>query len=432
MSSDPQPLRRAGIIAVGSELLTPFRTDTNSLWLTSRLNDVGIEVAVKHVVGDRRDDLLAVLGSTLALVEVVILTGGLGPTADDLTRDVVAEAFGLPLVQDEAVVDRIRARFAARGLAMPEINRRQALVPRGARVLPNDRGTAPGLLIERDRGWVILLPGPPHEMAPIFDTVIDDVLVPCAGVARLLRRVVRITGLTESQVDEAAQPVYARWLEEAPRVETSILAQPGQIELHLSARGGDTADAAAALARAVDQLVAVLGPNVFSTDDRSLEQVVGEHLRSRGWRLAAAESCTGGLLTKRLTDVAGSSDYVDRSVVCYSNRAKVEVVGVAEALIAAHGAVSEPVGAAMAREVRERAGVEVGVGITGIAGPGGGTGAKPVGTVVVAVAHPGGEVVRTFRFLGGRSQVRFQASQAALDTVRRLLEAEGDAPVHRR
>ena len=241
-----------------------------------------------------------------------------------------------------------------------------------------------------------------------------------------------VTGRTESQVDEVAQPVYARWLEETPPIETSILAQPGQIELHLSVRAEHEREAAAALARAVAQIVAVLGADVFSTDGRSLEQVVGERLRSRGWRVAAAESCTGGLLMTRLTDVAGSSTYVDRGVVCYSNRAKVEVLGVAEALITAHGAVSEPVGAAMARLVRERAGVDVGVGITGIAGPAGGSDPKPVGTVVIAVAWPGGETVRTFRFLGGRPQIRFQASQAALDMVRRLPEAGGDAAVRRR
>jgi len=215
-------------------------------------------------------------------------------------------------------------------------------------------------------------------------------------------------------------------------VTTSILAQPGQIELHLSTRADTDEAAEASLARAAGELTAALGEDVFSTDGRALEQVVGDGLRARGWRIAVAESCTGGLVASRLTDVVGSSKYVDRGVVCYSNRAKVELLGVAESDIAQHGAVSDEVGAAMASGVRERAGVEVGVGITGIAGPGGGSAAKPVGTVVVAVAWPGGGQVRRFRFLGGRAQVKFQASQAALDMVRRLLEGSADAAVRGR
>ncbi|MBE3132243.1 MAG: competence/damage-inducible protein A, partial [Acidobacteria bacterium] len=386
MDSDPRSPWRAGIIAVGSELLTPFRSDTNSLYITARLNDIGIDVAVKHIVGDRREDLLAVLRDTLASADLAILTGGLGPTDDDITRTVVAEAFGLPLAEDPGVLDRIRTRFAARGLPMPEINRRQALVPQGARVLLNENGTAPGLVIERDRWTVVLLPGPPREMRPMFDRVASDLLAPRTGSARMFRRVVCITGRTESQVDEVVQPVYARWTAASPPIATSILAQPGQIELHLSTRAADEADVASALSRAVGEIAAVLGADVFSTDGHPLEQVVGDGLRGRGWRIAAAESCTGGLLLSRLTDVPGSSDYVDRGIVCYSNRAKVEVLGIPRTLIAEHGAVSEPVGAAMARLVRDGAGVDVGVGITGIAGPGGGSEAKPVGTVVIAVA----------------------------------------------
>jgi len=417
-----KPGSRAGIIAVGSELLTPFRTDTNSLFIAARLNDIGIEIAVKHVVGDHRADLLAVLHETLGWVDLVVLTGGVGPTDDDITRTVVAEAFDVPLDEDPAVLERIRRRFAVRGIAMPAINRRQALVPRGAIVLPNANGTAPGLVLTRERHCVVLLPGPPGEMRPIFERFVDEYLAPQAGAARICRRVLCVAGRTESQVDELVQPVYARWIAATPPIATTVLASLGQIELHLSTRADTVASGDARLARAAEEMRAVLGADVFSTDGHSLEQAVGDRLLARAWHIAVAESCTGGLVSSRLTDVPGSSAYVECGVVCYSNRAKTGLAGVPEALIQEHGAVSEPVGIAMASGVRDRAGVEVGVGITGIAGPGGGSDLKPVGTVVVAVASPEGRHARTFRFLGGREQIKFQASQAALDMVRRLLD----------
>lgn len=413
---------RAAIIAVGSEMLTPYRTDTNSLFITACLNEFGIDVAVKHVVGDRRADLLAVLADSLSRADLVVLSGGLGPTDDDITRTVAAEAFNVPLLEDAGVLGRIRHRFALRGIAMPEINRRQALVPQGATILPNDHGTAPGLLLERDGRCAVLLPGPPRELRPMFERFVADHLGAEAGTARIRRRVLCITGRTESQVDALAQPVYGPWMAEVPPVATSILATLGQVELHLSTRGLTAAEGDARLARAAEALRAVIGADMFSDDGRSLEQVVGERLRGRGWRIAVAESCTGGLVSSRLTDVPGSSAYVECGVVCYSNRAKTGLAGVPASLIEAHGAVSEPVAVAMASGVRVRASVEVGVGITGIAGPGGGSDAKPVGTVVVAAVFPDGQQVRTIRFLGGREQIKFQASQAALDLVRRRLE----------
>jgi nicotinamide-nucleotide amidase len=422
MSCHLKPDARAAVIAVGSEMLTPHRTDTNSLIITACLNDIGIDVAVKHVVGDRRLDLLAVLRESLDRADLVILTGGLGPTDDDITRTVAAEAFGAPLEEDAGVVERIQRRFAARGIAMPAINRRQALVPRGATILPNDHGTAPGLLLERDGRCAVLLPGPPREMRPMFERFVAEHLAPHAGTARIRRRVLCVTGRTESQVDELVQPVYGPWEKADPPIATSILATLGQIELHLSTRAVVPAEGEARLARAAGQLRAVLGSDLFSDDGRSLEQVVGERLLARGWRIAVAESCTGGLVSSRLTDVPGSSAYVDRGAVCYSNRAKTDLADVPASTIEQHGAVSEPVAVAMAEGIRLRAAVEVGVGITGIAGPGGGSDAKPVGTVVVAAAFPDGHEVRRIRFLGAREQIKFQASQAALDLVRRHLE----------
>ena len=413
----------AQIIAVGSELLTPLRVDTNSLAITERLNAVGIDVRLKAVVGDDRTELARVFRQAIAQVDLVVLTGGLGPTSDDVTRDAVAEVLRLPLDEDPAIVERIRQRFAARGWQMPAINRQQGQVPRGAVVLPNANGTAPGLWIEHGAVMVLLLPGPPRELMPILDRVIEERLAPKTGGRRLYRRVLKITGRAESHVEERAQPVYVRWRDAEPPISTTILAALGQIELHLALISGDRARAGEALDRAVGELVAALGDSVYSTDGRTLEQVVGGLLREKALHIATAESCTGGLLASRLTDVPGSSDYVDRGVVCYSNRAKVELLGVPESLIADFGAVSEPVAEAMARGIRDRAGVDLGVGITGIAGPGGGSEAKPVGTVAVAAAWGALTMVKTFRFIGAREQVKHQAAQSGLDMVRRMLLA---------
>ncbi len=425
MSAPSTLPRRAVIIAVGSELLTPFRTDTNSLFVTSRLNDLGIEVTAKVIVGDRREELAAVVGEAMRRADLLVLTGGLGPTDDDVTRLAVSDALGLPLREDPSIVERIRQRFAQRGMAMPEVNRVQGQVLGGASVLPNPNGTAPGQWVEQEGRIVVLLPGPPREMQPMLDAALAERLEPHAAGARIYRRVLKIAGRTESDVEQVAQPVYSRWINWALPVSTSILAAPGQIELHFSVRATTEEEGRAVLDRATSEMTAVVGPDVYSTDGRSLERVVGDLLRGRGWQIATAESCTGGLVVSRLTDIAGSSDYVERGVVCYSNRAKTEWLGVPEELIREHGAVSDAVGLAMADGVRERANVEVAVGITGVAGPGGGTEQKPVGTVVVAVVGLSGAQVRRFLFPGGREQVKFQASQAALNMVRTMVGASG-------
>ena len=411
----------ACIIAVGSELLTPFRVDTNSLAITERLNTIGYAVRLKTIVGDTVDELAQVVSSALVWADLIVLTGGLGPTEDDVTRDAVARVLQVPLEEDRAVVERIRARFVRRGMTMPDINRRQAMVPRGATLLDNANGTAPGLWIEHGRTAIVLLPGPPREMTSMLDAVIAERLAPRSGGAGLFRRVMKITGRTESDVDQQAQPIYGAWTSRAIPISTTILAMLGQIELHLTARAESRASADAALDAAVVELRTALGDAVYSVDGRPLEAVVGELLRARHATIAVAESCTGGLLASRLTDVPGSSDYVERGAVCYSNRAKTEWLGVTEALLARHGAVSEQVAEAMAAGIRSRAGVTVGVGVTGIAGPGGGTAEKPVGTVAIAVQTDDDARVRTFQFTGGREMVKFQASQAALNLVRLLL-----------
>jgi competence/damage-inducible protein CinA-like protein len=416
-------ISRAAIIAVGSELLTPSKLDTNSLFITDRLNEIGIEVAAKAVVGDDRDELEHLLGTALARVDLVVLSGGLGPTDDDVTRDAVAVALGRPLAEDEAITARLRARFAARGftMPMPENNRRQAMVPAGARVIENTRGSAPGLWIDHDDRVVLLLPGPPRELKPMLTALLEGALRERASGAPIVRRLVRVAGRIESQVDEVLGPLYKEWAARTPPVAATILATPGAIELHLSTRHPAAADAHASLDRAVGEAVSAIGSDAYSTDGRLLEEIVGDLLVERSLRIGVAESCTGGLITSRLTDVPGSSRYVDASVVTYSNQSKSDLLGVAGSVIDAHGAVSEPVALAMADGIRARAPADVGVGVTGIAGPSGGTPEKPVGTVAIGVTTAAERRVRMFRFHGERAQVKFQAAQSALDMVRRLL-----------
>ena len=416
---------RAEVVAVGSEMLTPFHVDTNSLFLTERLNELGLHLQGKSVAGDDRAALKIMLADALRRSDLLIITGGLGPTDDDLTRDVVAELVGQPLEYHPDIFEAIDGRFSARGLRTPEINRRQAMVPRGAAVLPNSNGTAPGLWLEHDGKFIVLLPGPPRELRPMFDAVVQQHLLAHAGQKRLVRRVLRITGQTESSVEEKMQPLYAKWLAADPCISTTILASLGQIELHLTAVAPTSEEAQRALEAAVAEVKVGMGADLFSTHGETMQQMIGVLLRSRGLRIAAAESCTGGLVLARLTEVPGSSDYVERGVVVYSNRSKVEILGVASALIDEHGAVSEPVAQAMARGMLDVSAADIAVGITGIAGPGGGTPQKPVGMVVIAAAWARqGSVesrARTFNFIGGREMIRFQASQAALDMVRRWI-----------
>ncbi|HEX5473313.1 MAG TPA: competence/damage-inducible protein A [Vicinamibacterales bacterium] len=420
------PLRRADVIAIGSELLGSDRLDTNSLFLSDRLGSLGIALRVKSVVGDDRGDMAEVFRQACDRADLIVLTGGLGPTDDDLTREVVSDVLGLPMAEEPAIVAELEKRFARRGAVMPPINRRQAMVPRGATVLANPNGSAPGLMIEHGERVVVLLPGPPRELQPMFDALCAGPLSRYAGDQRVYRASLFIAGRGESDVDQRAAPVYRRWSDAVRPIATTILASPGQVELHLSTRDRSEADARERLDAAVADLVAVLGADVYSIDGRRLEEVVGDRLRARGLTIAAAESCTGGLFTSRLTDVPGSSAYVHSAVVAYDNAAKTSWLGVAPESIERFGAVSEPVAMAMAEGIRGRTGAGVGVGITGIAGPGGGTPEKPVGTVAIAVVVPDAPAyVHTFRFIGGaegRALIKLQASQAALDRVRRLLE----------
>jgi len=420
----PAEIRTAEILAVGSELLTPHRLDTNSLYLTGRLNELGVQVLAKAAVRDRRPMLREWVRLALSRADLVVTTGGLGPTDDDVTREAVADALGLPLRDDDGILESIRARFRSRGLEMPAINLRQARVIEGATVLANPRGTAPGQWIETGDRVIVLLPGPPRELQPMFEEQVAPRLARRTPPAPLRRRVIKITGRSESHVDEVAQPIYATLGDADVTVETSILASPGLIEIHLEGRGVDPRQIDDLLAAGVERLTAALAPYVFSDDGRALEMVVGDALRAHGWRIAVAESCTAGLVLGRLTDVPGSSAWVVGGVVAYANEVKVQQLGVPAALLQEHGAVSEPVAQAMASGVRERLGADVGLAITGIAGPDGGSPEKPIGTVVIALSGPR-EIVKTLRFAGDRQMVRTQSVAAALDMVRRAAVSRG-------
>ena len=424
MTQSASPLRSAEVIAVGSELLGSTRLDTNSLYISERLSAIGIELRSKTVVGDNLALIAELCRQALTRVDLVVMSGGLGPTDDDLTREAIAAVVARPLREHAEIVENIAARFARRGLKMPDVNRRQGQVIQGAIVLANPNGTAPGQYVEHGDRVIVLLPGPPRELQPMLNALCEGLLGARAAAARVYRTSLFITGRTESHVEEAAQPLYSSWRNEPEPIETTILATPGQIELHLSLRSADGAAGERRLREVSDALIAALGQDVFSTDGRSMEELIGSMLRERGLTIAAAESCTGGLLMSRLTDIAGSSDYVAGGLVLYSNGLKTNIGLVPPELIETHGAVSEPVAVAMAEGVRERSGADVCVGITGIAGPGGGTPQKPVGTVAIAVLVPGAPVrVRTVWAYGGRTQVKFNATQAALDMVRRALSA---------
>jgi nicotinamide-nucleotide amidase len=407
----------AEIIAVGSELLTPFRTDTNSLWLTDRLNTIGVEVKLKTIVGDDDARLEETIRDALKRSGVVILTGGLGPTEDDITRKIAARALGRRLSLDERVLEDIRAKFLRWGRKMPEINARQAMVMEGASVLPNPNGSAPGMYLEHDSRVVVLLPGPPREMKPMFDTHVLPKLSERAGGVRVARRVLRVAGLGESAVDERIAPVYTQY----KNPQTTILFTNTDIEIHLTAQGKTEQEAELLLDGLSGQLEERLGDSVFAFRGETMEEVVGLRLAVSGFTVAVAESCTGGLIAHRLTEVAGSSSYFMEGVVTYSNESKTRLLGVPEELIGRHGAVSAEVAEAMAEGVKRRAATDFGLAVTGVAGPGGGTVEKPVGLVYVSLSDDAHTEHRRLMLPGDRHLIRWRASQAALDLLRRRL-----------
>jgi nicotinamide-nucleotide amidase len=406
---------KAEIIAVGSELLTPDRVDTNSLFLTAQLNKLGIEVTRKTVVGDDLAPLRNAFDDAAKRVELIIASGGLGPTEDDRTRNAVADLFGRKLNRDPAVMAMIEARFRKLGRKMSEVNMRQAMVPEGAMVLENDRGTAPGLWLEAGGRIVVLLPGPPHELKAMFAAQLEPRLARLSTGVRLVARELRVAGMGESDVDQRIAPIYTRHED----VQTTILAAPGEIQIHLRAWTQDAAAAERQLQGIQESIVLTLGEAVFTVNGESMEEVVARELTMHHATIATAESCTGGLLAERLTRQSGSSAYFLGGVVSYSNSLKSAWVDVPAEIIESRGAVSSEVAVALADGIRRRTGARLGVGITGVAGPTGGTPEKPVGTVHVAIADSSGSKERGVLYPGERDRIRWQASQTALDLVRR-------------
>jgi len=411
----------AEIIAVGSELLTPYRMDTNSLYLTEQLNLLGVDVIFKSVVGDDLRRLVAAAQHGLFRSDILIFSGGLGPTADDLTREAVAEALGAKLKRDPDVLRNIEQRFASRGWKMAPNNAQQADVIEGATVLANPQGTAPGQWLagefEGKERIVVLLPGPPHELKALFESEIRDRLREKIPPAFLASRTLKVAMLGESAVDARVAPIYKRFAD----VATTILAGAGEVELHFKTRAA-TQEAAQ---QRVDEVAGLvedeLDDAVYSRDGELLEQIVGYWLQMRNATLAVAESCTGGLLAERITSVSGSSRYFLGGAVVYSNNLKTELAGVPADMIERHGAVSREVAAALAEGIRYRCEATLGVGITGVAGPTGGTPEKPVGLVFHALASASGTEVVHRNFAGDRKRIRRFASTMALDMVRRKL-----------
>jgi nicotinamide-nucleotide amidase len=411
----------AEIIAIGSELLTPFRQDTNSLYLTDHLNRLGVEVAFKTVVGDARPHLVQVARTAVSRADIIIFMGGLGPTEDDLTREAVAEALGLELRRDPDLVASLYARFAALRRKMPENNERQCDVIAGAAVLPNEKGTAPGQWLEGNfesrKKIILLLPGPPWELQSMFEKQVLERLHAALPPAFIATRVLKVAMVPESTCDSRIAPIYKKYAD----VETTILADAGEIQLHLRSRAESLATAQLRVDALADELEDELGDTVFSTAGESLEQIVAYFLEMRGATISVAESCTGGLIAERLTSISGSSRYFLGGAVVYSDELKTTMADVPPLLIAQHGAVSRQVAAAMAEGIRRRSNSTLGVGVTGIAGPTGGTDEKPVGLVFHAISDGVHTEVVERKFLGDRERIRRWALRQALDLVRRKL-----------
>ena len=411
----------AEIIAIGSELLTPFRQDTNSLYLTAQLNGLGVEVGFKTIIGDSLKDIVRATTAALSRADIIILSGGLGPTEDDLTREAVAETLGLQLRRAPEIVRAVERRFAEHGWKMSPNNVKQGDVIAGAIVLPNANGTAPGQWItgksDGKEKIIVLLPGPPNELKALFESSVVERLRAKVPQQFLATRVLKITGMGESACDARIAPIYKRFAD----VRTTILAGLGEIQLHLRTQAQSAEAAQKRVDELVDKVEDELGDNVYSDNGDSLEQIVSYFLQMRNATVAVAESCTGGLVAERLTSVSGSSRYFIGGAVVYSNALKSDFADVPQDLLEVYGAVSEQVSRALAEGIRKRCGTTLGLGITGVAGPTGGTAEKPVGLVFHALASESGTEVLKRNFPGDRGRVRWFASQQALDMVRRKL-----------
>ena len=411
----------AEIIAVGSELLTPYRQDTNSLYLTEKLNELGVEVRFKCIVGDDLESLAAATKLAMRRSDIIIFSGGLGPTEDDLTRESVADALGLKLQRDSAIVAKLEERFAKRGIKMSANNSKQADMIANAAMLLNPVGTAPGQWIagkyDGEERILILLPGPPYELRGTFEAECIPRLRARIPVQHIATRTLKIALMPESQVDARVAPIYKAYSD----VQTTILAGAGEIQLHLRCRKDSQAEADARVEELAEKIEDELGDSIFSRKGETIEQIVSYLLQMRNMTLAVAESCTGGLLAERITSVGGSSRYFLGGAVVYSNELKTQFANVPKSLIDKHGAVSREVAEAMAEGIRKRCLSSYGVGITGVAGPSGGSEQKPVGLVYIALAGDEGTQVVEHNFPGDRTRIRQFSSLQALEMIRRAL-----------
>jgi nicotinamide-nucleotide amidase len=412
---------KAEIIAVGSEMLTPWRQDTNSLYLTEKLNEIGITVTFKTIVGDRLKDLVSSIRTALGRVDVLVIMGGLGPTEDDLTREAVAGALSINLRRDASQVAALHARAASWRITMPQNNLKQADVLEGATVLPNANGSAPGqwldITFEGYRKIIALIPGPPNECKPLFDSEIMPRLRSSVPSRHIAKRTLRAAMIPESQADKLLAPIYTTYKD----VETTILAHAGDIQLTLLCSKSNPELARQRVDELAGRLEETLEDWLYSSTGESLEQIVLYYLGLRQSTLAVAESCTGGMVAQRITSVPGSSRAFLGGAVVYSDSLKAAFAGVSTDLIARHGAVSAEVAEALANGIRIRTGATLGLGITGIAGPSGATDNKPVGLVYIALSDPHRTDVMDRTFRGDRQRIREFASQQALDLVRRRL-----------
>ncbi|HEV3333951.1 MAG TPA: competence/damage-inducible protein A [Bryobacteraceae bacterium] len=409
----------AEIVAVGSEMLTPERVDTNSLYLTAELNNLGVEVVGKFVVGDHLERLASAVRLAVSRSELVILSGGLGPTEDDLTRDAVAQALDRKLIYHPEIAEALAERFAKLKRKMAEVNKRQAFVIEGADILANDRGTAPGQWLVESGAVVLLLPGPPHELKAMFERQCLPRIARLAPPQVIRTIELRVAGMGESDLDQLIAPVYKKYENPA----TTILAAAGDIQIHLRARCVTEGEANALLAEVAGPIELLLGDRIYSRNGQPIEAVVGDLLRQNRATVAVAESCTGGLLGERFTSIPGSSDYFVGGFITYSNELKIELLGVTPEILAEHGAVSKEAAEAMAIGARRRANSTYALSITGVAGPEGGSESKPVGTTFIGLASLEGVQVLQRQFIGDRNRIRMFASQMALDLLRRRLTA---------
>jgi len=406
---------RAEIIAVGTELLTPSRVETNSLLITKKLNEYGLKVMRKFVVGDREEEIVGALVSALKGSEIVIVTGGLGPTHDDITREIVAKALGRGMARDSSILEGLRRRYQKIDLEMTDNNMRQAMVPEGAVPIENPNGTAPGLFMKEGKTLLFLLPGPPLEVEPMMSQVMD-LIGSYKQISRPLYHRLRVASETESGIDSAIGSIYKSY----PSIETTILSSPGLIELLFFWVGEANEQLAEEqLQELVGRVREKLGDAIFTDQEEDLGEVVGQILRDKGMTVATAESCTGGMLGKMMTDVPGSSDYYLGGVVSYSNDLKVDFLGVNETSLERFGAVSEQVAAQMAEGIRKDTSADLGLSVTGIAGPGGETTEKPVGLVLIGLSSDQETRVKRIQMAGPREAIRIRASRFAMDWLRR-------------